>query len=147
MENKSHLTAIRRNKLPNPTQWLLDKFLIRGRTLDYGCGRCHEINNQFFSADGFDPHYRPNGINYSSYDTIICNYVLNVLPTEQERKEVCEHILGLLSSNGVAYITVRNDRIKLKGPTKRKTWQGLIVPPKGNIFASKSHWIMYHLTN
>jgi hypothetical protein len=61
------------------------------------------------------------------FDTIFCNYVLNVIPDLTERENVVSLIESKLESGGVAYISVRNDRSALNGYTKRGTWQGLIV--------------------
>lgn len=125
MQNKSHLTAIARKSLPGPTQWLLKKNLLIPRVLDYGCGKAHEINNQHFKADGFDPFYRPDGITGSQvYNTIICNYVLCVLPTDEERREVLRNIQALLLHDGVAYVSVRADTPKKgHGWSSRGTFQ------------------------
>jgi len=132
-QNKSHLTAVPRKSLPAPTQWLLKRGLLIGTSLlDYGCGKCHSINQKYLKQldviDGYDPCYRPDGISLVDYDTVICNYVLNVISSPKKRVEVIEKVLEL--SRGVAYITVRNDEGKLKGITKRGTWQGLVKIPK-----------------
>jgi hypothetical protein len=128
MQNKSHLTALTRKKLPGPTQWLINQGLIVARdgwhsNLDYGCGKSHEINNAFFQADGYDPHFRPERPK-GKYMLIICNYVLCVLPTEEERRAVLKDIQSLLTDNGTAYVTVRNDAPKKgHGWTSRGTYQ------------------------
>ena len=38
MENKSHLTAIRRNYLSAPMRWMCNNGLRSSNWLDYGCG-------------------------------------------------------------------------------------------------------------
>ena len=126
--NKSHLTAIVRKTLPLPTRWLIKERRIIGDVLDYGCGRCHEVNNKHFRADGYDPHYRPDGIKKLRYDTIICNYVLNVIEDPVERAKVLAHIESLLTPAGYAYISVRND-IDEDHVSSRGTWQGVIDLP------------------
>ncbi len=128
VENKSHLTAIARKGLPGPTKWLIMHGKLNGHyILDYGCGKCHEINNQNLSMDGYDPTFRPDGIVYKKYDYIICNYVLCVLPSLEERTAVLEKIKSLLSRTGVAYISVRNDTPKKgHGWTSRGTFQGKV---------------------
>jgi SAM-dependent methyltransferase len=127
MKNKSYLTAIKRKELPAPTQWLLKVDAIAGPALDYGCGTCHKINNQYFHADGYDPYYHPNGlIEGRKYATIICNYVLCVL-MPRERAQVLKHIKSLLVSGGAAYIAVRNDRPRNGwGRTKKNTYQAKV---------------------
>lgn len=104
---KSWKTAIARKKLPVPTRFLLENDLLRGSVLDYGCGKCHDLNNQHFVAEGFDPHFRPIALD-KKYDTIICNYVLNVVP-DDVRSTILEKIKSLLNDNGTAYVAVRRD--------------------------------------
>lgn len=124
MENKSHLTAIARPNLPGPTKWLMKNNLLVPRVLDYGCGKCHELNNQHFEADGYDPHFRPYGISGYGYSTIICNYVLCVLPTEEERREILQDIQLTLTRDGIAYVSVRADKpAQGHGWSKRGTYQ------------------------
>lgn len=63
-----------------------------------------------FECDGYDPHFRPN-FPSKLYDTIVCNYVLNVVP-EDNRKEIIAQIKSLLKPNGNAFISVRRDMKK-----------------------------------
>jgi len=122
-KHKSYLTAIARNELPKPTRWLMDAGLIRGRVLDFGCGKCYLINP--IEWDSYDPNFYTEGI-YPPYDTIICNYVLCVLP-RAERVPVLKRIHEALRSDGKAYITVRNDRPKQGwGTSSRGTYQGRV---------------------
>lgn len=144
MEDKSHLTATSRKLLPLPTRRLLERGMIVGRTLDYGCGRCHELNNRFFYAEGYDPHHKPE-LPTGQYETIICNFVLNVLPTQLERGTTIHKILDLLSPTGTAYFAVRNDIKRLNGLTKRGTWQSYVVPP-GELIHSCPTYRLYRLT-
>jgi ATP adenylyltransferase len=146
MTDKSHKTAISRKTLPLPTRWLLGRGLLKGVILDYGCGKCFELNNLFFVSDGYDPHYRKDGIEHSSYDTIICNFVLNVIESPAARQGVIDDIQYLLAPGGIAYISVRNDKEKLNGCTKRGTWQGLVEPP-GHLIVCKPGWLMHVLYN
>lgn len=147
---KSHLTAITRKTLPVPTKWLLDNNEILFPTLDYGCGKCHEINNQYFPCEGYDPYYRPNGLNESdwkTYSTIICNYVLCVIPSHQERIKVLKRIQKLLFNGGVAYITIRNDKPKQGwGINKRGTYQGRVHWLSLKLIRKTSRYRMYLLT-
>jgi SAM-dependent methyltransferase len=127
-KNKSHLTAIGRKALPVPTRWLLDHNLLRGKVLDYGCGRCHKVNNNYFVCDGYDPYPFPQTdlitVGETWYDTIICNYVLCVTPAA-ERMPILKDIQNNLAKYGVAFISVRNDKPTMGwGFTKRGTYQG-----------------------
>jgi len=143
MSNKAHLTAIIRKKISKPAEYLLQKNLLDGRILDYGCGRGFDADS--LGADKYDPHYFPTPPQ-GKYNLIYCNYVLNVIADPEERLKVIENIRSLLSSGGVAYISVRNDREKLNGNTKRGTWQGYVeldLPVEKKC----ANYVMYRLTN
>ncbi len=121
--NKSHLTAISRKKLSAPMRHLCNAALLVGRCLDYGCGRGFDADE--LEMVGYDPHHRtrkPRG----KFDTITCNYVLNVIESASERASVVAVLRSLLRKGGKAYISVRNDKANLNGLTSRGTWQGLI---------------------
>lgn len=126
--NKSELTAIPRKRLPTPTRYLINKRLLRGIALDYGCGRCHKINNTYVLMDGWDPYYKPDPLRGRRYHTIICNYVLNVIESARERQKILYDIDHLLLPTGKAYISVRAD-IKVDHYTNKGTWQGIINLP------------------
>ena len=141
MENKSHLTAIARNAPSRPTMYLSACGKLRGRVLDYGCGRGKDAD--VFGFERFDPFYFPD-MPVGTFDTVVCNYVLNVVPSPVERVCILDAIKAALSPGGIAYITVRNDRKKLNGWTQRKTWQGLIeldLP----VVTTNSNFTMYLL--
>ena len=128
-EDKSHLTAITRKKLSKPMQWLLDQGLINTEDhgLDYGCGKGFDAN--FMGFDGWDPNHRDDTRGLSTeYDVITCNYVLNVIEDDEERKNVEARIIDKLARGGVAYVSVRNDTNALNGCTSRGTWQGVVEP-------------------
>lgn len=77
----SHLTAKERDKLSFPGRILLERGLLKGKVLDFGCGHGKDVEtlrNQNVKIEGYDPHYFKN---YPSekFDTILCFYVLNVL--------------------------------------------------------------------
>ena len=121
--SKAYKTAIKRKALSAPVKLLVAANRIVGRVLDYGCGRGDDARS--LGCEGYDPHYRPDRP-VGTFETIMCNYVLNVIESEDERREVLRDIDGLLDRHGRAYITVRNDRKKLKGYTSTGSWQGLI---------------------
>jgi len=118
-----HKTAIKRNKMSAPAKKIYQAGLINGQCLDYGCGRGDD--SYFLNMSRFDPHYFPSKP-VGPFETILCTYVLNVIESQQERAEVLRDISALLSENGKAYISVRNDLDKLNGYTKIGTWQGKI---------------------
>jgi len=119
----SHKTAISRNKLSAPMNYLFKNHLIPGSALDYGCGKGFDADWLFM--DSYDPYFRPS-FPTKHYDTITCIYVLNVIESPGERQDVLNAIKSLLNPKGIAYVAVRNDKDKLKGKTS-KGWQGHIV--------------------
>lgn len=134
--NKSHLTAIKRNKLSTPTRWLLDNEMIIGYTLDYGCGRGDDVkflrgeitDGMLIVPYGWDLHHTHEEFwfcdNYHNHhwNTVICNYVLNVVPPA-EQKEILKELSNL--SADAVYVTVRRD-LKEDYKTKRGTQQYLV---------------------
>ena len=118
MENKSHLTATSRYALSVPVRYLQILGHLKGKMLDYGCGRGFDCDT--LECDSYDPYYRPEKPN-DQYDTIFCVYVLNVIPEESERQEVLDKVQSLLLKDGEAYFAVR---LGMKqGWTKKGTYQ------------------------
>ncbi len=142
-ENKAHLTAITRKTLSLPTAWLLEQGRITGEALDYGCGRGYDAD--FLGMDKYDPHYAPE-MPTAQYDTVICNYVLNVIPEELDRIDVVNRIRHYLKPGGVAYISVRNDSFT-EGYTSKGTWQGKVSVPWGTLIRKCAGYRMYRVQN
>lgn len=103
--HSSARTARARRKPSRPAAALVDAGLIRGRVLDYGCGRGKDAET--FEWEAFDPHWGPK-MPRGKFDTIVCTYVLNVL-TEEQGGAVIADILSRLRLRGRAYLTVRRD--------------------------------------
>jgi len=139
--SKTHLTAIGRTTVSQPTKYLLGRNLIDGRTLDYGCGRGFDA--KALGIESYDPYFQPD-MPDGDFDTIICNYVLNVISDLTSRTIVVDLISRKLAPGGVAYISVRNDRKNLNGFTSRGTWQGLVVLTLP-VVTSNANFTMYRL--
>jgi 2-polyprenyl-3-methyl-5-hydroxy-6-metoxy-1,4-benzoquinol methylase len=141
--SKAHLTAIARKKLSTPMRYLKEHSLIEGVALDYGCGRGFDADE--LGIQGYDPYHRREvEFETGGYDTITCNFVLNVIPEEVVRRTVLLSIRSLLKKGGTAYISVRNDRNNLNGYTSKGTWQGFIeldLP----VVKKTSSFIMYKI--
>ena len=136
---KYHPTAIARTKPSAPAKWIEENIgFDPGLTLDYGCGRGRDVEH--FGIDGYDPNGRHSppdrlyrhlslarsylaGGTFNNYDTILCTYVLNVIPTKEERAKVIYWMRRLLALDGVAYVSVRADKSKLNGWTDKGTYQ------------------------
>jgi len=156
MVNKSYLTAITRKSLPVPVRWLILRGdLIYGDVLDYGCGKCAEINNQTFgrmegveSITNYDPYYAPVVDDNKSYDTILCTYVLCALPKKAELP-ILRNIQSLLKlkPGGMAFISVRNDKPKNgHGYSSRGTFQRWVEIPYLRVLHKDSQARIYILT-
>jgi len=114
-EVTGYQTAILRKPPPEPLTWLYKHGLLRGRVLDYGSGRQH-----WYDTDYYDPHWAPKPP-FGLYDTIVCNYVLNVVD-EDTQEDVIRKVKALLKPGGTAYFTVRRDLPK-EGKQGRGVWQ------------------------
>jgi DNA phosphorothioation-associated putative methyltransferase len=111
-----HLTAIARKFPSAPLRYLIGKGLVSGYSvLDYGCGRGIDVeclSDLGYNARGWDPYWAPDDKPLSlQYDTVLCTYVLNVLPPAK-RKEALAAITDRLQPNGIAFVTVRTDIAK-----------------------------------
>jgi 2-polyprenyl-3-methyl-5-hydroxy-6-metoxy-1,4-benzoquinol methylase len=144
--NKSHLTAIKRNKFSAPMQYLRGVFSTTGgqstgRYLDYGCGRGYDADA--LQLTKFDTHYFPQTPE-GEFDIITCIYVLNTNPFEEE-EEIVDKIWNLLAPDGVAYIAVRRD-VKKEGLTSRGTFQRNVILNFPIEFEKKNQFCIYKLT-
>lgn len=136
---KPHKTAITRSKFPQPTQYLVNHDLLHGDTLDFGCGKCAELNSQL-GIDSYDSYYQPL-YPIKQYDTIVCNYVLNVVPPDIQ-KWIVSQIKGLLKPNGIAYISVRRD---IKEDYKTKETEQYVVRLDCVSVVKNSNFEMYQI--
>lgn len=106
----NYLTAKERETLSFPAKLLLNKGLLVGDVLDFGCGFGKDVellNAKGKNIVGYDKHYFPIYPN-KKFDTIICFYVLNVL-MQEEQASVLMEISQLLKPTGKAYFAVRRD--------------------------------------
>ena len=124
--------AIKRTE-PSKAAVFLSK-LVRGRTLDYGCGWGFDADH--FKWESFDPYYRPKKLQ-GPFDTIVCLSVINAL-SKNNRTKVIQKIRDLLAEDGTAYFSVPRDI-----PTSGKmglhhSFQNYVVLTLPSIFSDKS---------
>jgi diadenosine tetraphosphate (Ap4A) HIT family hydrolase len=143
IENNPQLTAIKRKTISFPTRWLEEHGLLVGDILDFGCGYgidTDRLKERGMSIIGYDNFYR-NQYPKQRFDTIICNYVLNVLEPE-EQAEVLIAISELLKPQGKAYFTVRRDLVqegfRYHTIYKKYTYQCNVILPFLSLFKNKS---------
>jgi len=143
IQNYPHLTAIERTSVSFPTRWLKEHKLLKGDVLDYGCGLgfdVQELQKDGFSISGYDNYYQPE-YPERKFDTIVCNYVLNVLePNEQA--EVLMMVSELLKPSGKAYFAVRRD-LKTEGFRthyihKLPTYQSNVILPYKSLYSNEN---------
>jgi diadenosine tetraphosphate (Ap4A) HIT family hydrolase/very-short-patch-repair endonuclease len=106
----SHLTAKERDKESFPVRWLYQQGLIKGKTLDFGCGFGKDVTfltQNGINTTGYDKYYAPE-YPTEKFDMLLCVYVLNVLLPE-EQAEVMMSVSELLKATGRAYFVVRRD--------------------------------------
>jgi diadenosine tetraphosphate (Ap4A) HIT family hydrolase len=135
----SHLTAIDRIYLSFPAKFLLEKNLLKGKVLDFGCGLGNDVKllqQKGFDITGYDPYHLPQ-YPTDKFDTIICFYVLNVLFLEEQANVLME-VSHLLKPGGKAYYAVRRD-IKKEGFRehyihKKNTYQCITKLPFKSIY-------------
>jgi diadenosine tetraphosphate (Ap4A) HIT family hydrolase len=106
----SHLTAKERESLSFPAKHLLNKKLLQGDVLDFGCGFGKDVEilkEKGLNIIGYDPYYFPKSPT-KKFDTIICFYVLNVIMQEEQANVLIE-VSKFLKPTGKAYFAVRRD--------------------------------------
>jgi len=130
-----------RKILSKTAQVLIDRKLIRGRVLDYGCGYGNDADQ--LGWDAYDPYYRLAKLT-GLYDTIIVNHVVNIL-TRDSRMELMEKINDLLAENGTAYISVARNIPKLGKHGPRRRIQNYVILTLPSIYDDKEEEI-YGLT-
>jgi diadenosine tetraphosphate (Ap4A) HIT family hydrolase len=139
----SHLTAKEREFLSFPARQLLQKNLLKGKVLDFGCGFGKDVeilSIKGIDIKGYDKFHAPD-YPTGKFDTILCIYVLNVLLPEEQAMVLME-VSELLKPGGKAYFTVRRD-LKYEGYRMHKlhqkpTYQCTVKLPFKSIFLNES---------
>lgn len=135
----THLIVKEKTKVSLLMTVLFERNKLKGEILDFGCGLGKDVEflqSKGFSITGYDPHYFPE-LPKGNFDTIICNYVLNVLLPE-EQSHVLMAVSELLKPEGKAFFAVRRD-IKRNGFSynpkhKLNTYQCNVILPYKSIF-------------
>lgn len=139
----SHFTAKEREALSFPAKLLLNKNVLTGEVLDFGCGFGKDVELlklKGINIVGYDKHYFPS-YPIISFDTIVCFYVLNVLMPEEQASVLME-ISQLLKPNGKAYFAVRRDiqheGFRIHKIHRQPTYQCNVKLPFKSIFKNEN---------
>jgi hypothetical protein len=146
-QENAHKTAISRNRgLSVPLRILMCErpasFTFNEAVLDYGCGRGEDADALKFNK--YDPHFFPN-MPEGQFDTVVCIYVLNVLPIDKQ-DELVAKILAKVKTGGKAYITVRRD-VKKEGLTFKGTYQRNVTLNYPIVAEKKGQYCIYEISN
>lgn len=138
-------SAVHRSKPSMTILWLQDQGLLVGDMLDYGCGK--GLDADYFGMDKYDA-FDPSWCNISldtdkRYDTIVCNFVFNILEPGEEFG-VLENIQRLLKEDGIAYIIVL--RTVRKMLSYKSNVQHYVVMSLESIRHMKRWYEIYKLT-
>jgi hypothetical protein len=125
-------TAIARRNGSAPCRLLYNRNLLKGRVLDLGSGKNDDLtwllDQGYRAVEAFDPYHHLNTqALWHQYDTVLCTYVLNVVPAAQQAS-ILLTIRNLLLPRGRAYIAVRRDLPK-EGRKGRGVWQRYVKLP------------------
>lgn len=141
--NHPYLTAIHRTAISAPTRILVQRNLLKGRILDFGCGYgfdTDDLKSKGYDITGYDNYYRKK-YHLGLFDTIICNYVLNVLEPYAQA-EVMMEVSSLLKRGGKAYFAVRRDLtqdgFRLHAIHKEYTYQCTVRLPYPTVYKNDS---------
>jgi diadenosine tetraphosphate (Ap4A) HIT family hydrolase len=139
----SHLTAKERETLSFPAKIVLNKNLLVGDVLDFGCGYGSDVKflkSKGININGYDKFHFPDYPN-KKFDTIICFYVLNVLLPEEQATVLME-LSQLIKPTGKVYIAVRRD-LQYEGFRThklyhKKTYQCNVILNSKSIFKNEN---------
>ena len=132
---KTHNTAIKRNKMSVPTKWAKDQGKIGKRVYDWGCGRgddakfLRECNFNVIAYDPFHfPENEPETMNFSQIDTVLNNYVLNVIENKKDRSKLLKNISDKISDKTSVVVSVRRStEIDRDGKAKKLKNSALVI--------------------
>ena len=142
---KKENTAIT-NGRSKSIDYIINNYNKDAKILDYGSGKLRNSNflrnNQFNNIyvldieeqvkkwkdiKGFKGVYVDKITNDEIFEVVLCNFVLNVIPLESERKEIICDINKHLSQTGIAIFEVRTSRDIERSKNKKPFKDGYLM--------------------
>jgi DNA phosphorothioation-associated putative methyltransferase len=123
----THRTAIKRKKASRPAYMALNELLFpQDSILDFGCGWGADV--RFFERLGLDiTGYAPwPGFGYveapeSLYKLVTMFYVLNIIPTREERLEALQEARKHLTEDGMLMVATRTPQ-DVESAARKSSW-------------------------
>jgi hypothetical protein len=120
-------TAKHRKNPSRPLARALELGIVNGPALDWGCGRGADLahlKSLGFQAAGFDPKYRPQRppLESARFRYAQCAYVLNTLPTWEDRERVINEMALYLEPGSKVMVATRHPA-DVNYFAKRGSWQ------------------------
>ncbi len=113
---KRESTAMHTQRASFPTRWAEEKNIIKSIVMDWGCGRGRDSNwliSLNYDVFSYDPYFKPNPspaeIDFSSVKTVLLNYVLNVIESENERIKLLKDIYNHTKDGTVLIVSTRSE--------------------------------------
>lgn len=122
-------TAIHRKSPSKPTTIAYENNYIKGNVFDWGCGNgrdtkyLKELGLTVWSYDKYlKPKPTPSEIDFSLIDTIICNYVINVIEDKNERSKLIKNLF-LSSKKGTTILISARSKKEISLCASKSNWK------------------------
>ena len=124
-------TSVNANRPAAAYKWAAMHGLFKKQSvLDYGCGRYWQNCKDFAMYEGctswigYDKYWKPQSLQYLTFDTIICANVLNVIKNDHELENCITDVLSMLAPFGCAVFQIyEGDKSGNGKETKPDCWQ------------------------
>lgn len=116
----------------------------RIRLLDFGCGHGNDLefyeDSSSVEAVGYDPHFMPD-MPTGLFDVVMCNYVLNVIETEEQRLEALTMMWSFVKPRGYLFLAARPS-LDIEFQAQKSGWT-----PHGDGWVTKKGTFQHGMTN
>jgi hypothetical protein len=124
-----HKTAMYLTGKPSsPTKKLFKRDLISSIIYDFGCGKGRDsiwLRRKGFKVISYDPFYRPekspDKVDFTKINTVLVNYVLNVIEDPDERIKILKDLSERATGDTIFLISARSNR-EIDRISKKSKW-------------------------